>query len=322
MRHFPRSWASTMFTPQPTCARSLASLETRTGPMPPSNQSAFGLDPLDREKVLDPVLLGNIVRVEARRLLQLQVQQMAKAIGLRKLVGGVSPALGGLLPLLVRDVTMLVQPRGELLRHRSGRAQQFFAGHHLPDHEEPEELAQVADDLVRAVELRERLLVAVVERLAPALLLDLVERVVGVAVQRAAKEEDDLVVVPHRLRRETLALLLEERLERLVDRDGRPHGEILPGPAAARYGCRRSPAAESGTSDRTIAPAGASPAVDVVEEPKRNTHLKARSGKRGWARLSLRLLAGGRVAGLFASWHTTSALQRRRVRRWFRPWEV
>jgi len=96
------------------------------GPDPSFEPERSRLDPLNREKVLHPVFLGNLLRVEARRLLQLQVQQLAKPIGPGKVVGGVSPAFGRLLPLLVRDVVLLVQPAGELLRHRPGRAQQLF----------------------------------------------------------------------------------------------------------------------------------------------------------------------------------------------------
>src|SRR5579885_1109583 len=147
------------------------------------------LHPLDRKGVLDPVLVRNVVRVEGRRLRHLVVQELTEPFRAWKLTSSLCAALDRVRPLVAGDVALLVQPGGELLRYRPGSSQQLLARHHLPHHEVAEELAEVLDDLLRAEEPRERLLVAAVERLPPALLLETGERLVGVSVQRARSEE-------------------------------------------------------------------------------------------------------------------------------------
>jgi hypothetical protein len=85
----------------------------------------------------------------------------------------------------------------------------------------------VAKDMLGAEEMAERLLVPGLIRLVEALCVGLVERLVGVTVERVTEELHHVVVVAHRAIREASALVLYERVERLVDGGVRLHRSIL-----------------------------------------------------------------------------------------------
>src|SRR6266487_4240638 len=81
-----------------------------------------GFDSLDGDKVLDPVLVRNVVRVEGRRPLHLLVEEGTKPVGTREVPRSIGTALDPLRPLFVRDVAVFVEPQGQLLRHRARRS--------------------------------------------------------------------------------------------------------------------------------------------------------------------------------------------------------
>src|SRR5712691_8739818 len=218
----PRHWASTTFTPHPICARSDASFDTATGPIPPSNHSFPGSTRSIARK--SSIQCSSGMSSTSKRAVfcisSWSSEPRRSALGRPRRFGG---APGRDLALLVRDVALFVQPSGELFRHGARGAQQLLARHHLAHHEPAEELAEVVDDLLRTEKVAVRLLVARVEGCAPALLLALAERVVRIAVQRIAEQVNDVLVVAEGLRRQSLALLGEEGVERLVDRHRRRH---------------------------------------------------------------------------------------------------
>ncbi|HEX7537084.1 MAG TPA: hypothetical protein VF391_08765 [Dermatophilaceae bacterium] len=114
---------------------------------------------------------------------------------------------------------LLVEPGGELFGHRARRTQQLLASHDLVDHEVAEELRDIPQDVLRAEQVAERFLVPCLIGLVEALCIGLVERLVGIPVERVAKELHHLFVAAHRAGRQALTLLVQERLERLVNGD-------------------------------------------------------------------------------------------------------
>ena len=157
----------------------------------------------------------------------LVVEEAGEVLGAGEIARCLGPPVDGDLSFVVAHVTLFVEPRGELLGDRARRAQQFLAPHHLSDHEVAEELSKVVEDVLRAEEVAERFLVPCLIRLVEAPCVGLVEPLVGVTVERVTKEAHHVFVSPHRGLREAAALILCERVERLVDGGVRFHRPIL-----------------------------------------------------------------------------------------------
>ena len=116
------------------------------------------------------------------------------------------------------DIRLLLEPADELAGDRAGGLEQLLADDHLAHHEIAEELAEMRRDLLRAEQMTERLLIASVERLLPALGVSGAQRGICVRVQAVAQQPDHVRVIAVRPLRQPQSLVAQEHLENVIDR--------------------------------------------------------------------------------------------------------
>src|SRR5713101_4838776 len=138
-----------------------------------------------------------------------------------------------------RAKILVVEPAGQLLGHGAGGRDELLAGDHLAHHEVAQELAQVLDDVARSEDPAEGILVAGIKGLLPALAVDLVEVLVGVAVQAVGEKLDHVPVVAVGARREAGPLGGKEPCEEVLNGGlrGATHGSSS---SQTRVGLARS----------------------------------------------------------------------------------